>query len=229
MQLDMIEKRKGESAREYVTRLLKFNIINLKLQPGKSISENEVASMLNLSRTPVREAFIRLELDRLITVFPQKGTIVSKIDPDRGEEGRFVRRVVERELVKQACEAQDSTELIISLEEALFLQKFYLQNGNTQKIIQTDDEFHWDIFSFCKMQRTYSAIEVLNYDYYRIRMMRVDAGVKLDRVYSQHQAILEAIKSRDAQTAQQIMEEHLNDKEYDLQFFIKKYPEYFLL
>ena len=108
MLLTIVEKWKGESSREYVTRLLKFNIINLYLHPGEAISENEIAAQLNLSRTPVREAFIRLAQDRLINVFPQKGTSISKIGESSGDEGRFIRRVVEKELVKELCQKEDN-------------------------------------------------------------------------------------------------------------------------
>jgi GntR family transcriptional regulator, rspAB operon transcriptional repressor len=72
--LECLEKTRGESAREYVTRILRSNILNLNLIPGQSISENEVAELLKMSRTPVREAFIRLFQDNLIEIYPQKGT-----------------------------------------------------------------------------------------------------------------------------------------------------------
>ena len=58
--LEILPKNKRETAREYVTRVLKYNIVNLNLKPGQAISENEIAELLGVSRTPVREAFLEL-------------------------------------------------------------------------------------------------------------------------------------------------------------------------
>ncbi len=78
--LEILPKNKRETAREYVTRVLKYNIVNLNLKPGQAISENEIAELLGVSRTPVREAFLELAKASIVEVYPQKGTYISLID-----------------------------------------------------------------------------------------------------------------------------------------------------
>ncbi len=228
MELTVIEKWKGETSREYVTRLLKFNIINLYLRPGEAVSENEIAAKLNLSRTPVREAFIRLEQDRLINVFPQKGTSISKIGESSGDEGRFIRRVVEKELVRELCQKEDSTFLIASLEESLFMQKYYVGKNNTVKFVQADDEFHRLFFKYCSRQRMFEVVSSLNCDYYRLRMLKILSGIlELESICLQHQQILEAVRAKDGEKAEWIINDHLKDQEQDFLYCLEKYPDYF--
>ena len=85
-----IDRLTGETARDFAFRVLKDNIVSLELKPGTLISENEIASELGLSRTPVREAIIDLSKASIIEIFPQKGSYVSLIDSQMVEEARFL-------------------------------------------------------------------------------------------------------------------------------------------
>lgn len=75
-----MERLPQESTRECVYRMLRANIMNLQHTPGSTVSETDIAESLHISRTPIREASIRLVHEKLIDVFPQKGTYVSLID-----------------------------------------------------------------------------------------------------------------------------------------------------
>ena len=77
-----IEKHSHETAKDYTLRLLKENIKNLELAPGSQISENELAAVLGISRTPIREALSELAKVKLVEIVPQKKTSVSLIDED---------------------------------------------------------------------------------------------------------------------------------------------------
>ena len=72
--LELLGKEWGESVRDWTFRTILYNLVNLVLPPGSAVSENDVAAALGTSRTPVREAFIRLAQDGLLVVYPQKGT-----------------------------------------------------------------------------------------------------------------------------------------------------------
>lgn len=78
---ELREKAPHETVREYAYRVLYQNIMTLKLPPGTAMSEQELSGVLNVSRTPVREAFIRLAEKGLLEVLPQRGTFVSKFIP----------------------------------------------------------------------------------------------------------------------------------------------------
>ena len=90
-QLRLLEKEPRENVREYAYRVLYDNIMNLHLVPGTAMSEQELSTMLSVSRTPVREAFIRLAQKGLLDVLPQRGTFVSKINTEQLAEFRFLR------------------------------------------------------------------------------------------------------------------------------------------
>src|SRR4051812_12196161 len=82
--------------------LLRQSILDLTLKPGESVSAKDLALSWNVSRTPVRDALIRLAREGLVVVYAQAGTFVSKIDLDDVEEARFVRMTLECAAIEQA-------------------------------------------------------------------------------------------------------------------------------
>lgn len=102
--MKILERQPSEKARSYAIRVLLYNITALELPPGSSVSENEVSSVMNISRTPVREALIELSRMDLVDILPKRGSFISKIDYGLIEESRFMRLVLETAIVKLACE-----------------------------------------------------------------------------------------------------------------------------
>ena len=137
-----MEPKHRENSRDFAYRVIREMIVNMELTPGSKVSETELASLLNLSRTPVREALIDLEKSGVVEVLPQKGTFISYINPLLVEEARFLRLTLEKEIVSLLCEPQYQTELN-TLEENISLQEFYLQHQNYEKFLELDNEFHY--------------------------------------------------------------------------------------
>ena len=77
--MNILDRIPGENARSYAVRVLRSNIISLQLPPGSIVSENEISTALNLSRTPIREALIELSRSKLVEILPQKGSYVTRI------------------------------------------------------------------------------------------------------------------------------------------------------
>ena len=102
-----VVRKKNETSKEFAFRSLKENIMNLQLEPGRNLSESEIAEWYELSRTPVREVIMKLKDAHLIEVVPQKGTYISLIDLDLVREGIFVRSILEKEVLKKACDGID--------------------------------------------------------------------------------------------------------------------------
>lgn len=88
----MIERK---SIQTLVYEELKRNIMSMKLEPGQTMSTQEIATKLNVSRTPVREAFLRLQSEGLVEMIPQRETMVSKISLKRVEQEKFIRECLE--------------------------------------------------------------------------------------------------------------------------------------
>lgn len=80
--MKLLERLPRESGGDYALRTIKENIINLELPPGSQISENELATEMGLSRTPVREALIELSKVKIVDIQPQKKSTIPLIDYD---------------------------------------------------------------------------------------------------------------------------------------------------
>ena len=93
--MDNPEGKRSRSVQDSVYTALRTSIINLNLAPGTAISEKEISRRFGVSRTPVREAFIRLSKEGLVRVIPQKETQVSLVDFRRVEQEFFLRESLE--------------------------------------------------------------------------------------------------------------------------------------
>ncbi|QOY38202.1 GntR family transcriptional regulator [Anaerobacillus isosaccharinicus] len=224
--LDFSNKKSTTMATK-VYDFLKNEIIRLKLPPGMSISENEIAVRLQVSRTPVREAFLRLSQEDLITVYPQKGSIVSLIDLDHLEESRYMREHLEVATAILACEdfsEEDFNEINGNLEA----QTRCIAEKNYQKFYELDDEFHSIIFSACNKARIWNVIDnMMSINFSRMRYLSLSEKLNTDKIISQHHEIVEAIKERNPLRAEKVVREHLNLVVIDRKDLNKKYPNYF--
>ena len=222
----MIPKQKQGSNRDYVYDTVKKNIISLKLEPGTLISEKEIADQLQVSRTPTREAFIKLAEEGLIMIYPQKGSYVSLIDIDQVEEARFVRITLEIAVLKIACETftdQDIAELEVLLAE----QKIYSDRNNYEKMHELDEKFHETIFFKCGKQRTWSVIQQMQVHYKRFRNLLLAVYFDWEMIISQHARIVESIRRRDKEMAERELRQHVKTR-FETDELMRKYPNYFL-
>lgn len=194
--------------RDHVYQTLRANILNLELEPGRSISENEIAEQLEVSRTPVREAFLKLVQEELLEVYPQRGTFVSRINLDLVEEGRFMREHMERAVTQLACN-HFPAEALLSLEANVKLQRLEAIARNNIRLHELDDEFHQTIFQGCKKERIWNSIQQLNMDFNRLRLLRLQMNLDWDQIMDHHQLIFEAIRDKDPVQGEQWMKQHL--------------------
>lgn len=207
-------------------QILKEEIIELNLEPGLSISEKGISEKFDVSRTPVREAFLLLSQDGLVNIYPQKGTFVSLIDLDVVEEARFLREHVERAVVRLACKSFPK-EKIFFLEMNLKVQKMCMEKNDYRNFFQADEEFHKTIFEGCNKKRTWDTICQVEADFQRIRILSLSSNLKIDDVYSQHIVIINAIKDKKPEIADKVMKSHLTMVNYNMNELKEKYPNYF--
>lgn len=222
----MIFEESKDSTSKKMYHLLKERIINLNLTPGLSISENEISVKFNVSRTPVREAFVRLSQEGLLSIYPQKGTFVSLIDLSSVEEARFMREHLERAVVRLACE-EFPKEKMLELEMNLKFQRMYMESHDHKKIFKADEEFHKLIFVGCNKGTIWANISGVESDFQRIRMLRLTSKLRWDIIYTQHLGISNAIKDKNPDLAEKIMKEHLIMVNFDKNQLKLDYPDYF--
>ncbi|SMP59044.1 GntR family transcriptional regulator [Anoxynatronum buryatiense] len=223
--MEIIERYKSETAREYALRILRSNIISMHLQPGAFLSENELAMEMGVSRTPVREALIELSKAQIVEIYPQKGSMISFIDPDLVEEARFLRYVLEPAIVEMACDVSSKQD-IFKLEENIRLQEFYLENPAPNKLLEMDDAFHKKLYSICKKERTYYMIKGFMIHFDRVRNLSLST-IKDIKIVSDHKAITAAIANGDKAEAKAVIEKHLSRYKIDEKTMREQYPQFF--
>jgi len=226
MALEVIPQSDKTTVGDYVYELIKRNIVRLKLEPGKRISENEISELLGVSRTPVREAFIKLSREDLLYVLPQRGTYVSQIDMTQVEEARFIREVLESAVLKLVTQGIDVT-FIKLLEQNLEAQRRWTDADGFTTYMELDEKFHEIIFESVHKQRTWEVIEQVNTQYRRVRILSYSFNNMISSLIDQHAALLEAIRNRDEARGQEIISMHTRKLLHEQSELMERYPGYF--
>jgi DNA-binding GntR family transcriptional regulator len=219
-------RKQSSSVREAVYKSLKTNIILLHLKPGQVITEQQIAETLSVSRTPVREAFIKLAHEGLLETYPQKGTMISLIDMERVEEARFMRRILEKEILRLACQ-QFSEESVFELRSNLALQEICLEEKNFLRLFELDEDFHRFIYRSCNKERIWDLVSQISADFKRIRVLKLSSSINVKEVVKQHQEILSVILKQETSQIDNLVEEHLHTKDSELKSLYNLHPEYF--
>lgn len=220
-----VERYNSETAREYAMRAITENIISIDLEPGQLISENEIASFLGVSRTPVRESIQELNKAALIEIYPQRGSYVSLIDSKYVEEAVFLRKVLDIAVIEEACDLATEDDIAL-LEENVALQEFYLKSNNTKKIFELDNEFHRMIYVAAKKEMIHNMRRNVMIHFDRVRTLSM-LTVKDTKIVADHGIMLSAIKSQDKNKAKEIVEKHLDRYRVDQEELLRTYPQYF--
>src|SRR5918997_6920564 len=111
MRIELGQRLTGAPARDQVYLTLREAIVSAELEPGRRLSENELADLLGVSRTPVREALARLRDERLVAIVPQLGTFVTLLSHQAVEDAAFVREALECAAVRLAVDNADDAAL----------------------------------------------------------------------------------------------------------------------
>lgn len=220
-----LEKNENESIGDYAVRVIEYNIINMFLPPGLFISEQIMSDLLGISRTPIREAFSRLEKVKFIEIYPQKASRVSLIDIGIIDETSFMRRTLEKEIIKMVCDncSEDDFEL---LKENIFQYKKNIKHDDLYKLLNIDNNFHEILFLIANKKLTYNIVKDSIKHLNRARIFNI---IEMDRnrTLKEHQDILKTIKEKDSQKAVSLIEMHLTHVTEDLKFLKSKFPNYF--
>ncbi|MGL5935766.1 MAG: GntR family transcriptional regulator [Cetobacterium sp.] len=228
MILEGVIKNSKENTRQYIYRVLRENIMNLNLKPGESIGEIELSKVLNVSRTPLREAIVQLVEEELLEVFPQKGSFVSKINLNLVGEAIFVRETCESRILKMACQDENIDQLINKLEKNIEYQKIILNfNQDLYEFFTLDNEFHYILFDHYNKKNSWKAIKRLSTHHDRLRLLDALEKINIKATLDQHIELVELIKSKNTDKIEYSVEKHLLNYKDMIKKYEQKYPEYF--
>jgi DNA-binding GntR family transcriptional regulator len=214
------------SAQDSVYSVLRQSIMNLNLTPASEISETEIAQKFNVSRTPVREAFIRLAKEGLIQVVPQKKTQVSPIDFGRVEQEFFLRESLEiavLELFLKKCCPQD----FVDMEQLIEKQNTDFEGKDYISLLNHDDSFHQTLYDVAGQQLSWEVLCGMNGHYYRVRLLTIwFSGIASD-VMNQHKHILTALKAKDLTEARRLLVQHVRKLSVEEKLLREEFPNFF--
>jgi len=188
-------------------RAIKDRIIFLDLKPGEKILEAEVAEALKVSRTPVREALLMLENEKLVECTDSAGFIVRKFSANEIDEYFAVRTVIEGFVMSLVLERITGAELD-ALKRNVEEGRRYLEAGDIRNIIRCESEFHEILYRAAKSDVLFETISRLTDKFKWLRAIALSATGGAKQSLSQHGKILEAIEKGDSKRLKVLMRSH---------------------
>jgi DNA-binding GntR family transcriptional regulator len=216
--------RRGAAGAAYTW--LRREILAGRLRPGQTLSENEVASQLGVSRTPVREAIIRLESEGLLNVRPQVGTVVAPIEVDQVADGQFLREAIESRTARLAAGSvrpADARELKGILRE----QGRAVARNDQARFLVLDDRMHQHIVTMAGHPNVWRAIEDVKAQLDRVRVLSLEDPGWLATILAQHEAIVRHVLAGEGDAAATAMEAHLRSVFASIDAIAGREPGYF--
>jgi len=210
---------------QQIYKILWDSIVTLKLLPGQLVSEKEIAAALNASKTPVREALIRIEDAGLVAVVPKSGTYVTPVRIEAYIEGCFIRLQLESGAAKKAAERMGRDRYIEAFEDQLAAQSIAWNEENYVEFALLDEMFHKSLFRAAGLPGAWTYLQKTQADVNRVRHLKRIYGIRRGtQVVEQHIAIVDAIKAGDGDSASDALIAHLGSLESELEK-LAEYPE----
>lgn len=231
--LNILPRKPKENNREYSYRILRYNIMTLILEPGDSLSENEIAEQLNVSRTPVHEALTRLKSDYLVDILPQSGTFVSLISLRNIREGLFMRTTIEPAIYQQLAGNIDQ-KYLIAMKKNLDETETIFTSSNDDSIdrfIKLDDNFHKLAYEAAQKPILWAAMKTVCSHFQRIRYQE-NILIKQDMAHicTEHKQLYEYLLLGGSQSFDlaKFYDAHLSYFKSYFSEILDRYPQYFI-
>lgn len=207
-------------------------IMNLELKPGEKISENQMSEIYGVSRSVIRTVFTRLDQRRLIEVYPQRGTYISKIDLDFIADLLLLRTAIEKEVLYEIFVSMEKTrrdEVMEQLKGNLEKQRAYDNSeGYEIEFKFLDSEFHQILIDSVQRHNLMELMDEHMIHIARWRNFDVLFDHRVPQLIKQHTEIYQAICDNDLTGAMKAISIHLETISNIHDRAIATYPEYFV-
>lgn len=207
--------------RDVVFNTLRQAILKGELAPGERLMEIQLADRLGVSRTPIREAIRKLELEGLVLMIPRKGAEVAKISEKSLRDVLEVRRSLEELAIELACQRMTEEE-VTRLEETQEAFREAVNHGDAMGIAESDEHYHDIIYYGTGNARLVQILNNLREQMYRYRLEYIKDADKRQVLLVEHDNILKAIKGRRVAEAKEAMREHIDNQEITVSKNIKE-------
>ena len=187
---------------------LRERIVSCELAPGARLSESTVAKELGLSRTPVREALIRLHVEGLVRVCPQRGSFVAPIDPAAAEDAQLLRVALESQAARRAARVCDEDSLA-ELRSLIERQRRAGAAGDLRAFLALDDALHLAVFALAGLSRLWPIVHSAKAQLDRVRFLTLQDARQLGAVLAEHETLAAAVGSGQEHRAEAALKRHL--------------------
>ncbi|MGE5558531.1 MAG: GntR family transcriptional regulator [Bacillota bacterium] len=210
--------------RELVFESIRDAILSGNLPPGERLMEIQLADEMGVSRTPVREALRKLELDGLVVVAPRKGAYVAGISSKDITEVFEIRGALEGLAAELAVERITEEELD-QLEKILYQVASCVDSNNLEGMIDADTHFHEMLYLASRNARLSQIVHNLREQIQRFRKFSLSSPGRMREALEEHKAIVDAIAQRNANLACQLAKEHIENAESSFMQAMQNAPE----
>ena len=211
---------------QQIYRILRRDIVHCLIPPGTPLSEKEVSVRFDVSRQPVREAFIKLAESGLVRVLPQRGTLVVKISVAAVEDARFVREAIECAVAREAARRADRVALA-SVRACLDETERAIHDGDGEHLFALDEEFHHLLAAAAGRAASWNVVEEQKAQMDRVRYLDIGDAIPMKTVFAQHLDILAAVERGDERAAEKAMRVHLSEILVSLPKLAARWPDLF--
>jgi DNA-binding GntR family transcriptional regulator len=204
-----IRPLKKENLGGQVFEQIKGMILRGEILPGRRMIESEIASLMGISRTPVREAVHKLEAEGLLTPLPKGGYVVRGLTLSDIEDTFDIRSILESFAGYLAATRHTEDELI-PLEVKIDEFQRYLNRGDLKRLAMVNTEFHEVLYAMSKSPRLIKMIHGLRDEIYFLRKIILNSEKMAHLSNKDHREIVESIKNRKAKRVEMLLREHIS-------------------
>ena len=197
--------------RDVVFNTLRKAILRGELKPGERLMEIQLANKLGVSRTPIREAIRKLELEGLVLMIPRKGAEVAQITEKNMQDVLEVRKALEELSVQLACE-RITPEQVEEMKMAAEDFRKVLKSGDVTKIAEADVKFHDIIFAATNNQRLITLLNNLREQMYRFRVEYLKQKECYPQLLEEHDKLIALISGGEVEEACELMGCHIDSQ-----------------
>lgn len=198
--------------RDVVFNTLRRAILKGELKPGERLMEIALADKLGVSRTPIREAIRKLELEGLVVMAPRKGAKVASITERDLNDVLEVRKGMEVLAISLACERITKEEME-HLEEIEAHFQTLIESDNLTELAEVDVEFHDTIYQATNNKRLVQLLNNLREQMYRYRIEYLKDSAVRRQLAKEHKAICEALRTHDRESALRYVYVHIDNQQ----------------
>ena len=212
--------------RDVVFNTLRQAILKGELAPGERLMEIQLANKLGVSRTPIREAIRKLELEGLVLMIPRKGAEVAQITEKNMQDVLEVRKALEELSVQLACE-RITPEQVEEMKMAAEDFRKVLKSGDVTKIAEADVKFHDIIFAATNNQRLITLLNNLREQMYRFRVEYLKQKECYPQLLEEHDKLIALISGGEVEEACELMGCHIDNQASTVSDVIRRDQPFF--